>query len=366
MGPLLLVFIAVVSIQIIFFSAFIVAWAKLNRTVSTVSNAVSVVVCAHDELENLRELLPVLLAQDHPEFEVLVVNDRSNDDTYDFLREESARDTRLRMVNVNHLPLHADAKKYGITLAVKAAKHDIILLTDADCRPATRSWITAMSSEFDEQTNFVLGFSPYVKLPGLLNLFIRFETLFTALQYLSMARLGNPYMGVGRNLAYRKSLFLNVKGFNDLLPVRGGDDDLFVNRHAKNKTTKVSTGYDAVTFSKPKQTSYDFFQQKIRHLSVGRKYRSRHKVILGVFIVSFLLAWITGLVQIPFSDELIWIISALVLRVLLLTVAVHLISKRFGHKFELWAVPFLDFLFVIYYISTGTVTLVTKKVRWKN
>src|SRR5690606_33778770 len=122
-------------------------------------------------------------------------------------------------------------KKYGLTLGIKAASHEWILLTDADCRPNSRRWIRSMSRYFDEDTQFVLGFSPYRATAGLLNLFIRFETMLTAIQYFSFGWLGNPYMGVGRNLAYRKSKFLEEKGFNNFLHVTGGDDDLFVNQH---------------------------------------------------------------------------------------------------------------------------------------
>lgn len=359
-------FLVVFSVQVIFFALFIGAFLRKQKyVVQTDTQPVSVVVCAHDEEENLRELLPVLLGQSHPQFEVIIVNDRSNDNTYDFMREEMAKDSRLRMVNVDHLPPHADAKKYGITLAIKAAKHDIILLTDADCRPASTSWISSMSNEFEADTNFVLGVSPYEKESSFLNLFIRFETLFTGLQYIAFAKLGIPYMGVGRNLAYRKSLFLKVKGFNELLSIKGGDDDLLVNRHATKSTTGISIGNESLTFSKPKKTWTEFFSQKVRHLSVGKRYKLQHRILLGLFMFTFLTSWIFGLTLISVTAELVWVISALTFRMALFTTAVYLASKRFGHKFDIWAVPFLDILFVFYYISTGTVALVTKKVRWK-
>ncbi len=364
---LLTLFFASIVCQLIFFLAFGVASTrKQNSKVEVIHQPVSVIVCAHDEEENLRALLPLLLAQNHPQFEVIIVDDRSNDGTFDFLREEAEKDNRLRIVKVEHLPPHANGKKYGITLGIKAAHYDIILLTDADCRPVGNTWVQSMSSHFNEQTQFVLGFSPYQKKQGFLNLFIRYETLFTALQYFSFAWLGYPYMGVGRNLAYRKSLFLQNKGFNEYLGITGGDDDLFVNRHATGSNAAVCTDPGAIVTSTPKQIWREFVQQKIRHLSVGKFYKFKHRFIFGLFTISHLLTWLLGGVLIYLLPDFWWVPVALVLRVFTVAGTVHLFAKRVGHKFEAWTVPLLDFLFAIYYISTGTVALVTKKVQWKS
>lgn len=366
MHVLFILFLIAVAIQLLYFLVFSVVLAKRNPVVEQRdTKPVSVIVCAHDEEDNLRELIPLLLNQHHPQFEVIIVNDRSNDGTYDLLLEETQKDKRLRMVQVNHLPEHANGKKYGLTLGIKAAQHDIILLTDADCRPADELWIRSMSDNFDEHTQFVIGYSPYTKARGVLNLFIRFETLLTAVQYISLALLGMPYMGVGRNLAYRKSFFLDVRGFSDLLPVMGGDDDLFVNRHSRSGNTKVMAGPRSVVYSKPKATWTEFYRQKVRHLSAGKRYRLVHRIVLGLFGISYLATWVFGLALGVTFTELFWVVPALVVRWLLLGLAIYLAAKRFGNKFETWTVPFLDFLFVIYYISTGTVALVTKKVQWK-
>jgi len=364
---LLIIFFIVVFIQLIFITAFLWAFQKKRKpSIHDVQHGVSVIVCAHDEEENLRELIPQLLSQEYPDFEVIIVNDRSNDNTHDLLRDEALKDVRLRIVTVDHLPPHVDAKKYGITLAIKVARHEIILLSDSDCRPNSNFWISSISECFDESTNIVLGYSPYKKEKGLLNMFIRFETLFTAVQYFSFALLGYPYMGVGRNLAYRKSLFLEGKGFKDVLHITGGDDDLFVNRHATPGKVKTSMEPDSLMFSEPKKTWMDFFFQKVRHLSVGKRYKVSHKILIGLFSLSFLFAWILGLVLLFSSVAIIWVISALLLRTLLLSLTIQVAANRFGHKFEGWFVPVLDFLFVIYYISTGSVALLTNRVRWRN
>lgn len=356
-------------IQIIYLVIFLIGLKKASLSPQPDPEPVSIVISAHDEEQNLQELVPVLLSQDYPVFEVVIVNDRSNDSTYDFLLDYTKRDPRLKMVNVKDTPAHVNGKKYALTLGIRAAMHDRILLTDADCRPHSNQWIRTMSRQFTPGTSFILGFSPYQEEPGFLNHFIRFESLVTALQYLSFALLGNPYMGVGRNLSYRKSVFLEKKGFNNFLHVMGGDDDLFVNQHATGANTRVTFEADATVVSIPEKKWVDFFYQKVRHLSVGKKYKGSHKFLLAVFKLSWvfsLFAALAGLIV--FGGELyvmLAIASAWILRWILLGAGIHTLVKRAGVKFNFWILPLLDIVYPFYYISTGLVALFTKKVRWK-
>lgn len=366
MQTLLIIFFSAAAIQVIYLVVLIVSISRKRTPAPVPLQPVSVIVCAHDEEENLRALIPALLSQQHPDFEVIVVNDRSNDGTFDWLLNETKNQPRLKMVNIDSTPPHVNGKKYAITLGIKAAKHDWILLTDADCRPNSDQWIRAISERCGDERNFVLGYSAYEKKPGFLNLFIRFETLFTAMQYIGYALAGNPYMGVGRNLAYRKSVFLENKGFNNFLSITGGDDDLFVNQHATAKNTAVALGSDALVYSAPKTTWREFYRQKVRHLSVGKKYRFGHQFLLALFFITHLLTWFGGIPLLICSWAVNWVAAALVLRMLFFILTVHQAARRFGQKFELGAVPLLDFLFVIYYLSTAPVAFLTKKIRWKS
>ncbi|HEU5290975.1 MAG TPA: glycosyltransferase [Cyclobacteriaceae bacterium] len=371
MQVLFIVFLVAVGIQLIYITVFLIAILKKESGVGSETQPVSVIVCAHDEEQNLRELVPILLQQKHPAFEIIIVNDRSNDGTYDFLLEETKKvethnNASLRMVHAAAVPAHVNGKKFGITLGIKAAKYDWIVLTDADCRPNSDQWLQSISAQCTGDKEIILGYSSYQKEDGLLNLFIRFETLLTAIQYVSYAILGNPYMGVGRNLAYRKSLFLNNKGFNGFLGVTGGDDDLFVNQHAHAKNTAVTLGEESIIYSVPKRTLQEFFNQKVRHLSVGKKYRFKHKLLLGVFSLTQLITWLLGLPLLFIFSGYLWVLGAFITRILLLSITTYQAARRFGHKFESWSVPLLDFLFVIYYLSTAPVALLTKKIRWRN
>jgi cellulose synthase/poly-beta-1,6-N-acetylglucosamine synthase-like glycosyltransferase len=366
--PALLILCSLVFVQVTYLLIFIIGLSKKKVTTDGGRLPVSVIVCAHDEVENLKELIPQLLSQDHPEFEVIIVDDRSNDSTFDFLLEATAKDHRLRMVHINRTPPHTNSKKYALTLGIKAARFEWLLLTDADCRPDGTSWISTMSRQFNDATQFVLGYSPYEKGKGFLNAFIRFDTLMTAIQYVSFALLGNPYMGVGRNLAYRRSRFLEVKGFNNIIAITGGDDDLFVNLHAKGRNTAVCVERASQTHSKPKTSLKNFIQQRVRHLSVGRHYRFGHRLLLGLFMISWLGVWFLGLPLMLKGDYYIAGIAGglIIFRIILVIITVHLAAKRFGQQFELWLVPLLDFIYAFYYLVTGLRTLVTKKVRWKN
>lgn len=325
---------------------------------------VSVVVCAHDEEANLRALVPLLLQQQYPDFEVVVVNDRSNDGTYDYLRELALIEPHLKVLQVDAKPDHINGKKFGLTLAIKAAKHEWVLFTDADCRPASNNWLAEMASAMGPNTNFVLGYSPYQKSNGLLNAFIRFETETTALQYLGLGQVGMPYMGVGRNLAYRKSMFLNNKGFNNILSITGGDDDLLVNAWANAKNTRVVLTPHAITLSKPKTTWQAFFEQKRRHLSVGKFYKRTHKLVLGIFSLTWMAFWPMAVALTLLGG---WKVAAggLLVRLITQTGAFQALHRRAGQGLELPKTPFLDFIFGFYYLVAGIAALNSKKIRWK-
>lgn len=239
---------------------------------------VSVILSARNEGANLRPYLQAILEQDYPDFEVIVVNDASEDDTQQVL---DAYIPRYKNLHVTFVPREArvpSSKKLALTLAVKAAKNELLLLTDADCRPESKYWIRSMVNGFrldDAQSmvEVVLGFGAYFKDKTWLNSLIQYDTLFNGLQYLGMAIQGKPYMGVGRNLAYRRQTFIQNNGFMGMLNELAGDDDLFVNKVATQNNTAVVVDVDSITWSEPKTSFREWFQQKRRHLSVSPHYK---------------------------------------------------------------------------------------------
>ncbi len=356
----------ILGIQLIYLFWLLYAFARKNPPAAVTGVPVSVIVCAHDEEKNLKELVPLLLQQDYPDFEVIIVEDRCNDGTYDYLLAATKADPRLKMVRVQHLPPNMNGKKYALTLGIRAASSDWVLLTDADCRPTGTQWIASMATHFADGKEIVIGYSPYAKSPGYLNSFIRFESLVTGIQFMGRALLGLPYMGMGRNLAYRKTLFLDNKGFHKHMNVTGGDDDLFVNEHATAVNTAVCLGKDSLMPSIPKRTWGEFLYQKLRHLSVGKRYRFKDKLTLGLFSITWLSTWFLVLpVMVAASGGVPYLWAGFVFREVVLIGVIHVASRAMRDPFEAWKTPFLDFNYAIYYLTTGLTALVSKRVRWR-
>jgi len=345
-------------VQILFLLVYLISIGFYKKKEKREQSPVSIIVCTRNEIDNLRQNIPLLLEQDHPNFELIVVNDQSSDGTYEYLHGLKKQFTNFKLVQIDSVPNHIQSKKYAITLGVKAASNNKLLFTDADCTPNSIKW----ASEMTVENSFVIGVSLYSKRRGFLNLFIRFETYLTAIQYVGNALLGKPYMGVGRNLSYDKRLFIENNGFNKFQGIVGGDDDLFVNQHATRKNSEVVLGEESLVYSKPKTSIRSFFIQKIRHLSVGKYYKFSDKIILAHFALSYIMFWISGISLVFFEPSTVLI--AFSIRLGLLIAVFYIASKRFGERFVPLMLPVLDFLYVIYYISGGIVSAFSKKVRW--
>ena len=262
---------------------------------------VSVIVCARNEGYNLKPYIQSLLTQDYPLFEVIVVNDGSEDDTQAVIDEYAALDKRVKTTFVPKGARMRSTKKLGLTLAAKAAKYDYLLLTDADCRPESTKWISTMMAGFGDGIEVVLGYGAYFAEDSLLNGVIQYDTLFNGLHYLGAAVTGKPYMGVGRNLAYRKDTFFEHGGFSDLMTEGAGDDDLFVNKVATKHNTAVVYSRESITWSVPKTTWKSWLQQKRRHLSVSGGYSAsskrhlvREPMARGLFYLLFIVLMVVG------------------------------------------------------------------------
>ena len=245
---------------------------------------VSVIVAAKNEAGNLRAYLSSLLEQDYPMYEVIVVDDGSEDDTRQILDDYMLHYPRLRRTFVPQQARIISSKKLALTLGIKAARFDYLLFTDADCRPSSKLWIWEMMKGFDqsEDTDVVLGFGAYFQGKGLLNRLIRYDTLFNGLHYIGAARCNHPYMGVGRNLAYKKEWFFSHNGFSPYIGEMAGDDDLIVNHYATGQRTATVTCPNSLTWSATKRTWAEWWHQRRRHLSVSPHYTFWSRFRLGI------------------------------------------------------------------------------------
>lgn len=357
-------FYLVAGVQMLYWLYFFLGLLRTGSSKSKeVDEGISVVVAAQNEIHNLRALVPKVLRQNHGNFELIIVNDRSDDGTLEFLVDLEKKYDKLRALHVHDRPEHINGKKYALTLGIKAAAFENILLTDADCMPVSDAWLRTMEEGFTSK-EFVLGFSGYTKLRGLLNYFIRFETFLTGIQYIATAINGRPYMGVGRNMGYTKSTFLGKKGFLGFQEVIGGDDDLFINKYATTKNTAVVVGKEALVLSTPKLTWKTYLRQKHRHLSVGKHYRFGTKWQLGLFNLTWLMLilLITPVFFLSFKPLVMGAIIAGRLLFILLTFFTA--TKRFGQAFGLPGIIILDLLYPFYYIFVGLKAIFIKTISW--
>ena len=261
---------------------------------------VSVIICARNELENLRKNIYSVLGQSYHDFEVIVVNDCSWDETEFFLKELKEQYKNLKVVTITEQKNYRRGKKLAVTLGIKAASHEHLLFTDADCKPAGKNWLTYMQNNFTEKKQIVLGYGAFEKRKGFLNKIIRTDAYLIALRYMSAALSGIPYMGVGRNLAYTKTLFFDNKGFASHNHLLSGDDDLFVNETATASNVAIEVQKQAFTYTAPKTSFSSWFRQKARHLSTAKHYKISRKLFLsadalsGFFFLIVLIFWLAA------------------------------------------------------------------------
>lgn len=287
--------------QLYFFSR--LAFFKTQKKESRQTHPVSIVICARDEAENLADHLPGVLLQEYPTtHEVIVVNDNSVDESKYILEALQKTYKQLNPIELTQEAKMIPGKKFPLAIGVKSAKYEIILLTDADCLPASEHWISSMQDNYDDKTELVLGYGPYQKQKSLLNKLIRWETYYSALQYFSYALAGIPYMGVGRNLSYKKTLFYKHKGFSAHNNIPGGDDDLLVNIAATKENTKINIDPDSFTLSRPEKTWKQWIRQKKRHYTTAKYYKKKHRILLGLHSFAQFLFYPTLVVTAIFYD----------------------------------------------------------------
>ena len=320
-------------LQLFYYLYFYMAVTIFKQPVQdVVEEPVSVIICARNEAENLRNFLPSVLKQDYSNYEVIVVNDCSEDNSYIVLGDFIRQYPHLKVSTITKDPKFTHNKKFAQFIGIKASKNEILLFTDADCQPESDKWLAGMASHFDKKTSFVLGYGGYQKKTGLLNKYIRYDCMFIAMQYLGMAIRGLPYMGVGRNLAYRRSLFFDKKGFGAHSQLISGDDDLFVNSNAAAANTKVEFRKEIHTRSVPCSGLAEWITQKKRHLTTAPYYKTRDKLILFIEPASRILFYASFIVLLTKLTFWPLTLSIFGLRLIVQIVVIVLIQKKLNES----------------------------------
>ena len=330
---------------------------------------VSVIVCARNESLNLEAYLPILLEQDYPEYEVIVVNDRSTDDTEDTLKLLGYKYPHLKTTFIPDRARFIDSKKMAVTLGIKSASNDLLLFTDADCYPRSKNWLQLMARNFTDQTQIVLGYGAYTYKKGFLNFLIRFDTLTIGIWYLNMALGRRAYMGVGRNMGYRQGFFLQTSGFTKHLNLQSGDDDLFINENSQKGNTRIEIDAQSVTHSTPKESFDLWLQQKSRHLSTSNYYRWSNKLFIGIELLSRLgfygLLIATACLCYPFGLAMAGLVF--LLRNVVQVSVINATAKQLGEKKFYFGVTLLDILLPLINLFLHIKRLFTPKMvyKWK-
>jgi biofilm PGA synthesis N-glycosyltransferase PgaC len=327
---------------------------------------VSVIICAKNEDENLTEFLPKVLTQEYPDFEVIVVNDCSYDNTENVIDEFAAIFPNLRKANIKEDPYYKHGKKFAMLVGIKAAKHNCLVFTDADCYPSSSGWLKQMAAGFTPEREIILGYGAYEKQKGLLNRLIRFDTFSIAVQYLSSAIKNNPYMGVGRNLAYKKDLFFRERGFSKHYHINSGDDDLFVNHVGTSGNTNVCVDKEAITYSKPKRTFKQWNIQKLRHLTTAPLYSraSKSRIAFNYFSQYF---FHLSLIPLAFFTRTALLIPILLLvKVLIQVLMLNRAAKKLGERDLLAGSAFYELILLFIYPIFHLSKLFYKPNKWTN
>lgn len=312
---------------------------------------VSVIIAARNESENIHKFLPFILEQDYPKFEVIVVNHQSIDDSQYVLNALERKYPKLSTVQVERSQHLKYGKKLPLTLGIKRANYEHLLFTDADCKPATNQWIKSMVLNFSKKKQIVLGYGPYEKRKGLLNFLIRFDTAWIAMNYMSMAKSGLPYMGIGRNMGYTKTIFENVNGFKSHYSISSGDDDLFIQEAAKKKNYSINNNPNSYCFSPAPSTWKEWFDQKSRHYTTSERYEVIKKLMLGIYPLSLILLNISFVILLMDSNFL-W--GSLAIYVFLMIVKWIILGRAMSQLNEKKFIVFMPILDIMYAILAPT------------
>jgi glycosyltransferase involved in cell wall biosynthesis len=364
-----IIFISLCCVAFIQIFYFLFFFSRLNYYKATPATSfkgqpISVIICARDEATNLAKNLPVSLAQQyHGTHEIIVVDDNSFDDSKYLLEELQQNFKQLHVIELKQEAKLINGKKFPLSIGIKTAKHDIVLLTDADCVPASEYWMDKMQAVYNDGTEIVLGYGAYHKKSGLFNKLVRWETFHTALQYFSYSLAGFPYMGVGRNLSYKKSLFFKHKGFSSHNNIPSGDDDLFINTAANKRNTKISIDPETFTLSEPVTSWSQWMKQKNRHYTTSKYYKPLHKFFLGLYSLTHFLFFPLLVVNLLYFS---WQWTLLVFGIRFLTQAIvyYPAMKKLQEKDLYPLFLFFDIWMFFYYLIFAFALLKKPKPAW--
>ena len=353
---LLISFVVIHLLVTIGFTIAITTWRSKSKPEQP---TVSIIVAARNEAENLRFLIPKLLKQRYPEFEIIIGLDRCSDESVEFLSTFS--EPSLKWIDIQEVPTGWNSKKHALNTAIQSSKGDWLVFTDADCIPNSDLWLNSLSKEMDQGTNIIVGISPYTENGSFLSHLVRFEGFMTFYLYSAFAMLKRPYMAVGRNMAIRKSYFAYSKGYESIKEIQGGDDDLFVQK-SRRTGISLAIGLTSLVHTKPANRFRDYMNQKFRHLSAGFHYTRLDTFLLSIYHLLHLLVYL--LIAANLGNT--FLLPIILFYLFIKFVSYRFVASKIGSGFNYILFPIVDTLyaFMIPIISIGSKLI--KDIEWKN
>lgn len=361
------VFVAVVAVQLVYYLIIFGKFAFAHAQEITPKRVpVSVIVCAKNEAEKVKRFVPLLAEQDYPDFELVLIDDASSDDTLDIFEEFEKQYSNIRLVKVENNEAFWGNKKYALTLGIKAARKEYLLFTDADCYPTSKNWITNMTSRFTVNKTIVLGYGAYEKVKNsFLNKLIRFDAMLTATQYFAWAKIGRPFSGEGRNLAYKKEEFFKVNGYIDHMSIRMGEDALFLNQAATGKNTTICYTHESFTYSEPKTSFSAWRKQKRRQVFTAKFFSGFDKFQLRFFFLSQLSFIVLAVVLFALQYNWMFMVPVVALRYLASWLTIGYSAAKLKEKDTVYWYPVIEIILTFTQLNVFFTNLFSKPAHWK-
>ena len=273
----------------------------------------SIVISADDVTEKLEQQLPLLLKQDYPNYEVIVINDSTRAEekeaTNDLLERLATQHTNLHYSFTPESARYISRKKLSLTLGIKASKYDWIVFTEPGFCPTSNQWLKKMARNFTPETSIVFGYAGYNEVKGWKNRKLIYASALDAIRYLGLALTKSPYKAYGKNLAYRKELFYENKGYSSHLNLLRGEDDLFINKTATAKNTRVEVSPESILKYMPNNSNRYWKNETQNYLLSSYFYKGRQRYLLGFETFSkflFIAGVIAGIVMSLLSFSYLW------------------------------------------------------------
>jgi len=330
---------------------------RLNKHKEEKFFSISIVVSMHNEENNVEACIDSLVNQDYPKdkMEIILINDRSSDQTNNLFLDIDKKHSFIKIINIDDIKPNFAPKKFAIDTAVRQAKGDIILLTDADGRPQ-KSWAKIMVSYFSKDVGMVIGYAPYsFKDNSFFNQLFKLEYFSHAVVAASTCGNNYPLTCVGTNMAYRKDTFLQLDGFGIFSGYHSGDDDLFLQRvrDESNWQIRYATDSDAHVYNFGPSNWKKFYQQRLRYASKGFFYPGKVTLILMLFYLLNLFFLLLPLLAILNSGFLIAFIIGLILKIVSEVFLFYQAQRIFNSDVKINLIPIVSILHIPYVLYFG-------------